>query len=78
MRTTLDIEADILQAAKEIAVQEKTTAGVIISRLARKGLGSSSTGAGAERFRNGIMMLPKRGEVITQQHVQNLMDEEGI
>ena len=41
MRTTLDIDDDILQAAKELARAEKPRrrrAGQILSELARKGL----------------------------------------
>lgn len=78
MRTTLDIEPDILQAAKEIAAKEKTTAGAVISRLARKGMTGLETPLGELRIRNGVPMLPKRGEIITLEHVQRLMDEEGI
>jgi hypothetical protein len=32
MRTTLDLEGDVLQAAKEIDAKEPTTAGAVISR----------------------------------------------
>jgi predicted nucleic acid-binding protein len=35
MRTTLDIDEDVLQAAKEIARREKKTAGQVVSMLAR-------------------------------------------
>ncbi len=76
MRTTLDIEPDILQAAKEIAAKEKTTAGAVISRLARKGFTTSSPEK--LRIRNGIRMFPRRGEIVTLEHVRRLMDEEGI
>lgn len=77
MRTTLDIEADVLQAAKEIAAKERSTAGAVISRLARRGLVGSSGAAGV-KVRNGVPMLPKRGEVVTLEHVRAIMDEEGI
>ena len=38
MRTTLDIDDDVLQAAKELGVMRKKTAGQILSELARKAL----------------------------------------
>ena len=38
MRTTLDIDDDVLQAAKEIARREKRTAGAVVSMLARSAL----------------------------------------
>ena len=56
MRTTLDLDADILQTAKELAEARGTTAGKIISDLARKGLESPREG----RVRNGVPLLPKR------------------
>ena len=38
MRTTLDIAEDVLVAAKEIARRERSTAGEVISNLARVAL----------------------------------------
>ena len=38
MRTTLDIDVDVLQAAKELAVLKKSTAGKVLSDLAKRGL----------------------------------------
>jgi len=43
MRTTLDIEDDVLQAAKELSRRDGGTAGQIISTLARRGLAGSPT-----------------------------------
>jgi predicted DNA-binding ribbon-helix-helix protein len=36
IRTTLDIEEDVLAAARELARREKKTAGQVISELARR------------------------------------------
>jgi hypothetical protein len=79
MRTTLDIDDDILQAAKELAWKERSTAGRVISNLARKAL-SGSVSDTKEKFiyENGIPVRPSRGEIITLEHVQRIMDEEGI
>ncbi len=76
MRTTLDIDTDVLRAAKELAALEKTTTGRIITRLARRGL--SPEPSVKHSIRNGIEMLPRRGEPITLEHVQSIMDKEGI
>jgi hypothetical protein len=38
MRTTLDIDDDVLLAAKELAAIRRTTAGQVISDLARQAL----------------------------------------
>lgn len=56
VRTTLDIDDDVLQAAKEIAANRGATAGSVISDLARKALAPKS----AKRERNGVPVMPRR------------------
>jgi hypothetical protein len=56
MRTTLDIDEDVLQAAKELAVVQGKTAGQVLTALARKGLRPAAFG----RVRNGVPLLPSR------------------
>ena len=41
MRTTLDIDDDVLLAAKELAEAQRSTVGKVLSDLARKALGLS-------------------------------------
>jgi hypothetical protein len=57
MRTTLDIDEDVLQAAKELAAARGRTAGQIVSELARAGLRPPGH---AVRVRNGVPLLPRR------------------
>jgi hypothetical protein len=57
MRTTLHLDDDILQAAKEIAESRKTTAGKVVSELVRKALERPEPAA---RVRNGVPLLPPR------------------
>jgi hypothetical protein len=82
MRTTLDIDDDILSAAKELARCTHKTAGQIISELARKALTapSPSTHHRVEQPRAvyGIQPLPHRGGIVTSEMVRQLMDDEGI
>jgi hypothetical protein len=79
MRTTLDIEDDVLQAAKELAQREGGTAGKVISNLARRGLTNpSAKSKKSYGSRGGVPLLASRGEVVTLEHVQNLMDQEGV
>lgn len=79
MRTTLDIEDDVLQAAKELAQREGATAGQVISTLARRGLASPpAKSKKSVNARNGVPLMASRGEVVTLEHVQKLMDQEGI
>ena len=56
VRTTLDIDPDVLQAAKELAEHRGTTAGKVLSDLARKALASRTRAA----VRNGVPLLPRR------------------
>ena len=79
MRTTLDIEDDVLQAAKELAEREGSTAGRVISALARRGLMAPGRKTKPSlSTRGGIPLLPSRGEVVTLDHVRELMEQEGI
>jgi hypothetical protein len=56
MRTTLDIDDDLLQAAKELAAVKGQTAGRVVSDLIRQALRSPAPG----RARNGVPLLPRR------------------
>jgi hypothetical protein len=79
MRTTLDIEEDVLQAAKELARRDGSTAGRVLSELARRGLAGAARGArGRPRLRRGVPVLPSRGGLVTLQQVERLRDEEGV
>ena len=74
MRTTLDIDEDILLAAKEIARDQKTNVGKVVSDMARKGFNRPVK----FKTRNGIPQLPRRpgGGVVTLDLVNRLRDEE--
>ena len=56
VRTTLDIDDDVLQAAKELAGSRRTTAGRVLSDLARKALEPTRS----VKVRNGVPILPRR------------------
>ncbi len=74
MRTTLAIDDDILAAAKQLAEQDRSTLGEVISRLARRGLQRDAPAERAER--NGIPLLPRRaGATVTLQLVNQIRDE---
>ncbi len=74
MRTTLDIEDDVLLAAKAIAKQKKRTLGEVMSELARAALHPAAPAS----ERNGIPLLPARkpGAIVTLDLVNSLRDEE--
>lgn len=72
MRTTLDIDEDILAAAKELARQKGVPAGKVLSNLARKGLSSRVR----SRTRNGVPLFPARSRaVVTLELVNRLRDD---
>jgi len=73
MRTTLDIEEDILLAARDLARRRHAPLGRVISDLARQGL---VRGSGSSE-RNGIALFPVRPDagVVTLEVVNQLRDE---
>jgi hypothetical protein len=75
VRTTLDIDDDVLQAAKELGGMQKKTAGQILSELARKALAPASQSR--PRVRNGVPLLPSRpgAPIMTMADVNRLRDE---
>jgi hypothetical protein len=73
MRTTLDVDDDVLQAARELAAVRNSTAGRVLSELARKGLQPART----PRIRNGVPLLPHEpGRIVTVEMVETALDEE--
>lgn len=83
MRTTLDIDDDILAAAKDLAKAEGKTAGQVISELARRALttpsnvvqpGFAEAATGFEH--TGWHSLPSRdGLIITPEMIAEIEEE---
>jgi hypothetical protein len=76
VRTTLDLDEDILLTAKEMAAARGATAGQIVSELARAGLAASRPVAG--KMRNGVPLLTRRSPAkgrMTMRRVNELRDE---
>jgi len=72
MRTTLDLDEDILRAAKELARHLRLPAGKVLSDLARIGLSKNRR----SRRRNGVSLFPSRSRaVVTLELVNRLRDE---
>ena len=81
MQATLEIDDDVLLAVTELAEREHVSTGRKLSELARNGLSVGKrplSDFGPGEVRNGIRMFPSRGEVITLEHVQRLIEAEGI
>ena len=73
MRTTVDIEEDVLHAAKEIARQRKMTIGRVLSDLARKSL----TRKPPVSQKHGLPIFPVQPDAgaVTLKLINNLRDE---
>lgn len=84
MRTTIDIDDDLLAATKELARREGRTAGEVVSRLLRRSLTGQdqpATGTAPTSVRRvaGFKPFPARpGVVTTNAQVNALRDAEGI
>jgi hypothetical protein len=77
MRTTLNLDDDILQAVKERARREKRSAGEVLSDLARQALTGQVGDAdrGEDEF-HGFRPLPHRGPPVTNDLVDELREDE--
>ncbi|MBU4460694.1 MAG: antitoxin [Verrucomicrobia bacterium] len=79
MRTTLDIDDDVLQAARELGRRRRATAGNVISSLARQALTSTYDAAGVVRESEefyGFKPLPKvPGKIVTNAMIDRLREE---
>ncbi|KRC53580.1 MULTISPECIES: hypothetical protein [unclassified Nocardioides] len=76
MRTTLDVDDDVLLAVKERARREKRSAGAVLSELARAALNSG--GAETLRADYGFRPLPSTGAVVTNALIDDMREELGV
>ena len=80
MRTTLDIDADILAAAKELGLRQKRSLGKVISDLARAALTKApDNGVRAHEVESfyGFEPLSRSGNVVTNAIIDALREETG-
>ena len=81
MRTTLNIDSDVLTAAKELARRERKTAGELVSDLMREALqarAGSETETPAQRGLYGFKPIPAGGTVVTNEPVDELREKLGV
>jgi len=81
MRTTINLADDAAIAARNVAQRERISLGEAISALIRRGANAGAAGEALRAepaLRGRFALLPARDEVITPQHVRQLMDREGI
>lgn len=81
MRTTIDIEDDVLEAAKEIARREHISAGRVISRLLRTALTQPTNHATDTDTKTVGGFRPFNApdaRIVSNDKVNQLRDEEGV
>jgi hypothetical protein len=79
MRTTLALDDDIFAFARACAQRERISIGQAVSRLVRDGIrAKGATAVAVSPTKSKFALLPMRDEVITSEHVRDLMDQEGI
>jgi hypothetical protein len=74
MRTTLNLDDDVLETAKRLAAKERKSLGAVISALVRRAVEPAQE-APAER--NGIPLFPmsQGARMVTPELVKELLDE---
>jgi hypothetical protein len=75
MRTTVDLDEDVLRVAKHLAQERQQSLGRVLSELARRGLQPVSRIGVAK---GGIPVLPRNpgAQPVTSQHVKKLLEAE--
>jgi hypothetical protein len=74
MRTTLNVDEDVLLAVKERARRERRTAGEVLSDLARQALAGGA--APARDGIHGFRPLPHRGPPVSNALIDRLREDE--
>ena len=79
MRTTLNLDEEVLAFAQAHAKHEHISIGEAVSRLVREGIRARNRPpTRLPQPQSKYALLPARAEVITSEHVRSLMDQEGI
>ncbi len=79
MRTTLDIDDDVLAAAKERARREQKTAGMVVSELLRQALTAPTLSSGAVREPPavyGFEPFASNGGIVTNDVIDQLRNDD--
>jgi hypothetical protein len=74
MRTTLELDDDVVTAARELAVIERRSLGSVISTLARRGLTPAAIASGDDGL--PVIRVPAGTPAITPEMVRRALDED--
>jgi hypothetical protein len=75
MRTTLNVDDDVLFAVQERARREKSSAGKVVSNLVREALRGQHPHHEREHY--GFAPLPARGAAVSNALINRLREDEG-
>lgn len=85
MRTTLDIDDDLIRTAQELARRQGVSAGTVVSQLVRKALLSPASGKNKSAATSdvrpsklGFRPLQTGEEIVTNDLVNRLRETEGV
>jgi hypothetical protein len=73
MRTTLDLDDDVIAAARELAAAEKRSLGSVVSELARRGLTPARVETEGDL---PVVRVPAGSAPITPEMVRRGLDED--
>jgi hypothetical protein len=75
MRTTVDLDEDVLRVAKDVARQRDESLGRVISELVRRALTPTQENV---RVRNGVPILPRKpgAKPVTSEVVKDLLESD--
>ena len=76
MRTTLELDDDVVRAARSLSRSERKTLGKVVSELARKGLRPAAL---VRRGRAGVptFEVPEGAPVLTPEMVREALEDAG-
>ena len=82
MRTTLNIDDDLLFAVKELARAQSTSAGAVVSALLRQSLARAGSDGSEDREQHphagfGFRPFPRRGGVVSNELIDRLRGDIG-
>lgn len=75
MRTTVDLDDDVVAAVKDRAQRERRSMGAVLSELARAALTAAAPNPSGEGF-YGFHPLPRRGGMVTNALIDDLREDE--
>jgi hypothetical protein len=78
MRTTLDIDEDVLEAARGLAKRERKTIGELVSELARRGLAAvpQRSVVNEPKALYGLRPFPSRGGILTNEMIDRIREDD--